>query len=266
MRLLVRRRARAQGLAEVAVVCSIMSSLAGSGGSAAWSVMAAARQTEARVYMKQIYMAVTMYADDNDGRLPRADLYPDLRRDPQACLRSPKSIRRILSGYAPDAKLWVSSAAPDKFQKAGLTYVWNVGVNGKQLDSLPGRTWLLMDMNAAGYVIPDLIPRADSYLVLYSDGSVKLEHVPPQLVPNADADQLKGAVNPNAGTAGGAGNSGGPGMPGGPGAPGGPGTPGGTAAAPPPDVVVPKDPDADRRQKEEAARRANPDEQDAVNE
>jgi hypothetical protein len=100
---------------------------------------------------------------------------------------------------------------------------------------------------------------------------VKLEHVPPHL--DVDADALKAAVKPATDTTTGGTMPGGPSSPGGPpapGAPAGPGAPGAPGGAapppPPPDVIVPKDPDSDLRAKEDAARRANPDEDDAADE
>jgi hypothetical protein len=241
-----------------------MSSMAGGGAGAAWQVLAKAHETEMRVYMSQIYTALRMYSDDNDGRLPTADLYPDIRKDPQACVRSGRSIRRILQGYAGDPKIWVAHHAPERFKKAGLTYVWNPALNGKTIESLPGRTWLLMDMNGAGYAIPDLIPRnQNGYLVLWTDGQVKLERTPPVIVKEADAAKLKDQVKAMAPATGADGVA--------PGAPGTtPGTqPGGEAPKPVPaatDPVLPKDPDAEVRKKEEGARRSNPDEDDAVHE
>jgi hypothetical protein len=148
-------------------------------------------------------------------------------------------------------------AAPQQFQKAGLTFVWNSGVNGKLLDDLPPRTWLVMDMNGAAYVVPELVPRnGDGYLVLYADGSVKWEHQPPQVLAPDEAAKLKQMVRtstrpPDGGE-------------------GGEPADGGEAAAPAapaaPQVVVPADPDAAARAREAQARAANPDEDDAIDE
>ncbi|MCC7492987.1 MAG: hypothetical protein IT204_11585 [Fimbriimonadaceae bacterium] len=248
-----RRRRRGQGLAEVAVVCSIMSSLAGAGGGAAWQVLGAAHRVVATNELKQIYTALTMY--DDEGRLPSAVMYPDIRRDPNAVRNDPRSIVRQLGNLVPP-QTWVASRAPQVFQQAGLTFIWNSALNGQLMDNLgdPARTWLLMDMNAAGAAFPDLFPQPGGigYLVLYADGHVKYEMQPPPVVRGQDNAALRGMINAG----------GGAGAP----AAGGPAAGGGATPAPKPEAVAPKDPDAAERQKEAEARKANPDEDDALDE
>lgn len=246
----MRRRSWGQGLAEVAVVCSIMTSMAGGGAGAAWGVLDTARRTRTISNLKQIYLAISMFADDNEG-LPNAEFYPNVAKDKNAVKNSPRSIVKIVGGGMP-ASMWVSPAAPSKFQEAGLTFVWNTQANGKHLDQLD-RTWLLMDMNAAAYLIPDFVPRASTgYLVLYSDGSVKYEHVPPKVVPENLKDQLAQQVSRLTGKPAAGGGGGGQ-----PGAQGG--QEGDNSEA-----NVPADPDAEVEKKEEQARESNPDEDDAA--
>ena len=250
-----RGRRRGQGLAEVAVVCSIMTSMAGGGASAAWQVMGSARRVVAITQMKQIYLAIQMRADDGGG-LPAADMYPDLRRDPNAVRTSPRSIVKILGNAVP-ASLWIDPRAPEAFQKAGLTYIWNSSLNGRQLDQVDGHTWLLADMNAAAVAIPELVPQPKGigYLVLYADGSAKYEMQPPPGLAKINGQALSAAVQAGA-----------PGPAGDPNAAAGAGGATAPATPPPPKVVIPKDPDADAKKKEREAKRANPDEDDAVNE
>ncbi|NUQ01533.1 MAG: hypothetical protein HUU35_16940, partial [Armatimonadetes bacterium] len=199
MRSLLARRRRGQGLAEVAVVCSIMTSMAGGGAGAAWQVLGTAQRTVAMNQMKQIHLALTMFADDNDA-LPTADMYPDIRKDPQAAINSPRSIRKILGNGLP-AALWVAPRAPEVFQKAGLTYIWNSSANGKQLDQLGADTWLLADMNAAAFAVPDLVPQPQGigYLILYADGHVKYEMRPPAALANLPKEALTTAAAAPAG-------------------------------------------------------------------
>ncbi len=244
------RRRRGQGLAEVAVVCSIMSSMAGGGAGAAWQVLGTAQRTVAINQMKQIHLAITMAADDNDGRLPSAVMYPDIRANPQAVRSDPRSIVKIMGNMVP-ANMWVAPRAPQVFQQAGLTYIWNPALNGQLVDQVNPRTWMLMDMNGAAYAIPDLVPRSPGgYLVLYADGSVKYEMQPPQLVPPGAEGQLAGAVAKGAPIPDG----------------------GGTGPAPAavevvaPEPVDVQDPQAEVQRKEDAARAANPDEDDAIDE
>ena len=248
------RRRRGQGLAEVAVVCSIMSSMAGGGAGAAWQVLGTAQRTVAINQMKQIYLAVTMAADDNDGRLPSAVMYPDLRADPNAVRNNPRSIVRIMGNGVP-ANMWVAPRAPQVFQRAGLTYIWNSALNGQLVDQVDPHTWLMMDMNGAAYAIPDLVPRSEGgYLVLYADGSVKYEMQPPRIVPPGMEGQLQDSVAngtplmdvPLGGGQGGAAPA--------------------VVEVVPPEPVDVKDPQTAINQKEEAARSANPDEDDALDE
>ncbi|MBI2299318.1 MAG: hypothetical protein HYU66_10325 [Armatimonadetes bacterium] len=253
----LRRRTWGQGLAEVAVVCGIMSSMAGGGMGAAWGVMDMARRTKVISNLKQVYMAISMYADDNDG-LPNAEFFPNLSKDKDAVKNSPRSIVRLVGKGLP-AEFFINPSAPERFQQAGLTFVWNTAANGKALDQLDGRTWLMMDMNAAAYVLPEAVPRSEGYLVLYSDGSVKYEHTPPLVVKPEDKARLQQQVSQ---LTGGGGGGGAPAGGGGeqPGAGGG-GNGGGEGDQ---GAVAPKDPDSEVREKEQKARDSNPDEDDAV--
>lgn len=251
-----RRRSWGQTLAEVAVCCGILSSLGG-GGNAAWVALGTARRTEAISNLRQVYQA--MLVQFEEGQLPEAAFYPDVRRDPNAVRTDPRSIVNQIPGLP--GSFWISPGAPEQFARLGLTYVWNSGVNGRLIDQLDPRTWLLMDMNGAAYFTPGITPRAQGYLVLYADGQVKYEMQPPAVMRPEDAAQVEAAAQ------GGAPLPGGP-TPGGPTAGGPAGAPGGpmvTAGGPPP-VKVPTDPEAAIRQKERAARRNNPDEDDALDE
>lgn len=253
MQALLKRRRRGQGLAEVAVVCSIMSSMAGGGAGAAWQALGTAQRTVAINQMKQIYLAIQMAADDADGRLPAAEMYPNIARDPGAVQNSPRSIVRLVGGGLP-ANLWVAPRAPEVFQKAGLTYIWNTALNGQLLDQVPdpANTWMLMDMNAAAAMLPELgvAPQGGGYLVLYADGHAKYQPGAPPVA--ADAEALRQEMTRIA-------EGGGP-------AAAAPGPGGGTGAPEPPTAVAPEDPDAEERAKEEEARDNNPDEDDAIEE
>ena len=92
---------------------------------------------------------------------PDAAFYP--KDDPK---KDPKSILRLLSD-AP-AELFVSPFAPPALQRKGLTYAWNDTVNGKQPDSVPGNTWLMIDLPA--FIADPKVERPSKYLVLYASG------------------------------------------------------------------------------------------------
>lgn len=250
----LRRRTWGQTLAELGLVCGILSSMGGGAG-AAWQVLAASRRTDATSNLKQIYAALLITAED--GQLPNAVFYPDTRRDPNAVRTDPRCIVNQIRGLP--AHFWISPGAPPEFQRLGLTYVWNSSLNGRLLDQLDPRTWLLMDMNGAAYLLPDLVPKAPGYLVLYADGQVKYETQPPAVMRADQVAQVRAAAGGGV-AAGGPTNDPGTEF----GTPPGGGPLVSPGAAPP--VKVPADPDQAIRQKEETARRNNPDEDDALNE
>jgi len=76
--------------------------------------------------LQQIYLAIQMKVDENDGRLPMAWFYhpTDARNIINVVAGTNSSVR----------KLFVCPAAPQAWQETGLTYVYNDTIRGQLLD------------------------------------------------------------------------------------------------------------------------------------
>lgn len=174
----LRRRGRQAGvtMVEMMTVCGIMATLAGQSGSAFMQVQNKSLGTACQHNLKQIYLALQMSAMDNDGQLPVAWFFPWKRTttgelDPS----DPYNIANIVAGRDGSVrKLFICPAAPELWQKLGLTYVYNDTVGGKLLDGIPNpsMTWLMMDANVMSQQqFPP--PHLGGYNVLFCDGRVK---------------------------------------------------------------------------------------------
>jgi len=123
-------------------------------------------------------------------KLPKAAFHP--KGDPK---KDPKSILRLLRG-AP-AQLFISPFAPEALKKKGLTFAWNDTVNGKRLDRLPKKTWLLVDL--AAFIADPKVPKPKRYLVLYADGrAVAVDAPPADIVKAVKAAQKKAGAQQGA--------------------------------------------------------------------
>ena len=117
------------------------------------------------------------------GKLPDAAFYP--QGDPT---KDAKSIIVLLKGAVPG--LFVSPFAPEGLKKKGLTFAWNDTVNGKDLDSLPRDTWLLIDL--AAFIADPKVPKPARYLVLYADGrALAVETLPADIVKAVEEARAK---------------------------------------------------------------------------
>lgn len=176
-------------LAEVLVVTSTMSSL---GGGAFTGAMDKAKQTVCEQNLRQLGLAIQMFADDNDGKYPNAWFLPkDLIKDP-------RSIGKLLMSYVNNKSLFMCPSAPEPIKKFGLGYLWNDQLNNLTSEQIPNpsQTWMMTDINAAataltpeqakqGKVDLSVIPPAHvgGYNVLYADGHVKWSKEPPKIQP-----------------------------------------------------------------------------------
>src|SRR4051812_47606393 len=88
--------------------------------------------------LRQLGVATRLYAEDNDSRLPRAEILPTMPLDPAQPL---PRICDVLSSYA--GKATVSNSAAlfrcpnDKivmFTREGSSYEWNTELNGHRID------------------------------------------------------------------------------------------------------------------------------------
>ena len=164
----IQRRRRRAGftLIEVMAVTGLMAGLHSQGNYQ--YALSKANEIKGLQQLRQLYMLIQMQAM-TEG-FPKAAFYP--KGDPK---QDPQSIVRLVSGAPP--QLFISPFAPEALRQKGLAYAWNNTVNGKPAGSLPGNTWLLIDL-AAFIADPD-VPRPRKYLVLYANGKVDAVTSPP---------------------------------------------------------------------------------------
>lgn len=113
--------------------------------------------------LKAIYAALELYEQDR-GSLPRLAFFPD---DP---MEDESSLRVVLEPYGAVGRICVCPAAPRSLAALGLTYVWNVRLNGRKMPR-EERVWVLVEMSAVSADVP--APHLGRYNVLYSDGVVE---------------------------------------------------------------------------------------------
>ncbi len=196
----IRRRGRAgMSMIEVSVVTGILATLAGQSGSAFMQAKNKAAGTQCQNNLKQIYMAIQMWADDNDGALPRAWFFPwkGTQDDNGVFHLDPNdayNIVNIIAGRNSSIrKLFICPGAPEPWQRLGVTYVYNDTLSGKMLDAVPNAslTWLLMDVNVVNQQkFP--APHLGGHNVLFCDGRVKW--VPQSQVPQVFRAGLQGQM------------------------------------------------------------------------
>jgi len=91
--------------------------------------------------LKQIGIAVRMYADDNDGKLPVAEPLPSLPIDPTNALPRICDLLAPHLGYATNAMPTVRTVfrCPKdntwRFETNGASYEWNAMYSGRPVDS-----------------------------------------------------------------------------------------------------------------------------------
>jgi len=123
--------------------------------------------------LRAIYTALELYEIDR-GTLPRLALFPD---DPK---QDNDSIVVALKPYGGSGDIYVCPALPAYHRALGLTYIWNVNLNGRKLQSPDKPTWMLVEMSALSSSVPK--PHLGRYNVLYTDGRVvKAKEPPPGL-------------------------------------------------------------------------------------
>lgn len=177
---IMRRRGRRSGfsMVEVTVVTGILTTLASQSGSAYMQAKNKAAADQCLNNLKQIYLAIQTL--DDEGRLPVAWFFPcktiqtqdgGVQLDPN----DPYNLANIVAGRNSSIrKLFVCPAAPETWQRLGITYVYNDTLCGLTLDNIPNHAerWLMMDANVISMTsIP--APHIEGYNVLYCDGHVK---------------------------------------------------------------------------------------------
>ena len=119
--------------------------------------------------LRLIYSALEMYEIDR-GTLPRLALFPD---DPK---QDRDGLLTVLSPYGVGDSC-VCPELPASLRALGLTYVWNVQMNGKKLRGSQTPTWLLVEISALSDRVP--APHLGRYNILYSNGTIGQSINPP---------------------------------------------------------------------------------------
>jgi hypothetical protein len=112
----------------------------------------------------QIHRALQLYEIDR-GTLPRLAFFPDDAK------QDADSMRVVLEPYGADGTTCECPSLPGVLGELGLTYVWNVRLNGKKTPRDDQPTWMLVEICALSSDVP--APHMGQYNVLYSDGKVR---------------------------------------------------------------------------------------------
>jgi hypothetical protein len=116
--------------------------------------------------LKVVYRALELYEMER-GTLPKLAFYPD---NP---IEDGDSLRVVLEAYGAGGSVCICPQAPHSQSELGLTYVWNVRLNGRKIPPVEERDWMLVEMGAVSTDVP--APHLGRYNVLYTDGTV--EHI-----------------------------------------------------------------------------------------
>lgn len=163
-------RCRCSGftLAELLVVLFLLACMAG----AAWHIshqVLMRKQCKRNLYT--IYNALELYEIDR-GTLPRLAFFPDKPRT------DPDSPLVVLRPYCSDPSVFVCPSAPDHYRQTGLTYIWNVNLNGRKMRGVEPPAWIMTELQALEDTVP--APHLGIYNVLYTDGHVRKMKAPPE--------------------------------------------------------------------------------------
>ena len=132
-------RLRAFSLVELLVVCGIIVVLAALLLPALSRAKSKARNIACVNQLKQLGVAVRLYAEDNAGKLPVAELLPSNPSNPGHPL---PRISDVLGPYVSKVAPTNASATVFKcpsdcawfFEAEGSSYQWNAGLNGRRID------------------------------------------------------------------------------------------------------------------------------------
>ena len=129
---------------------------------------------ECQSNLRTLYHALELYEMER-GALPKLAFFPDIPQE------DTDSLRVVLESFGSGGSACICPAAPATLQELGLTYVWNVRLNGRKIPRGAAREWMLVDIQALSSDVP--APHLRRYHVLYSDGTVERIRGPVQELP-----------------------------------------------------------------------------------
>lgn len=124
--------------------------------------------------LKSIYRALELYEMER-GVLPTLAYYPDHP------LEDSDSLRVVLEPYGLTGARCLCPHARSVQRDEGLTYLWNVSLNGQRIPRDKEPVWMLVDMNALSDDVP--APHLGRYNALFTDGTVKRIRDPQRELP-----------------------------------------------------------------------------------
>jgi hypothetical protein len=172
------RRTRRDAAGRVLVKLVVLVSLSACAMAGIYGVLERARQAaRCAENLRKIYRALEAY-EANNNRLPSLAIFPDApMKTPDGSREFAQALREAIRLSALEDGDFICPAAPEALAALGLTYVWNVRLNGRRLPGKAERDWMLIDMCALSTNVP--APHLGRYNVLYTDGTVERVGTPP---------------------------------------------------------------------------------------
>ena len=146
---------------------------AGAGGVVVSLARSAREERQCIENLQSVYDAVHRY-DEKHASLPDLAFFPgDVRRDLDSLLV-------VLEPHGLREPQCVCPGADPVLAETGITYVWNVSLNGRRLSSLEIPVWMMVEINVLSPSVP--ATHRGGYHVLYTDGRVEREVNPPAIL------------------------------------------------------------------------------------
>jgi hypothetical protein len=123
-----------------------------------------------RRHLRDIYTVLEHYEMEY-GSLPSLSFFPDKP------FSSADSLRVFVESQGLPGDRALCPSSPGVIKKAGLSYLWNVSLNGKKLNGRQKAVWMLVEINALSDDVP--LPHFGGYHVLYTDGRIERSAEPP---------------------------------------------------------------------------------------
>ncbi len=125
--------------------------------------------------LQAIYNVFELYEVEN-GMLPTLAFYPD---DPMG---DDDSLRLFVEKQGLDGDCCICPSSPGVIRGAGLSYIWNVELNGNKLSCMDMPIWMLVEVHVLSDQVP--APHRRHYHLLYTDGTIeRISKLPEELIP-----------------------------------------------------------------------------------